>query len=91
MIKNATEAELKESLTSHLEETKAQVTRLEYVFTSAESKPVAKKCEAMAGLIKEAGEITEECETGLMCDAGIIAAAQKVEHFEIGTYGTFSA
>ena len=46
------------------------------------------KCEAMTGLIKEAEEIMEECEEGAMCDAGIISAGQKVEHYEIATYGT---
>jgi len=91
MIKNATASELKDGLTSHLEETKAQITRLEEVFSAADSKPVAKKCEAMAGLIKEAEEIMEACESGVMCDAGIIAAAQKVEHYEIASYGTLSA
>lgn len=88
MIKNATAPELIEALTSHLEETENQVTRLEQVFESIEKKAVAKKCEAMEGLIKEAGEIMESCEPGAMCDAGIISAGQKVEHYEIATYGT---
>lgn len=88
MIKNATAPELIDALTSHLEETENQVTRLEQVFESIEKKAVAKKCEAMEGLIKEAGEIMESCEPGAMCDAGIISAGQKVEHYEIATYGT---
>lgn len=88
MIKNATAPELIEALTSHLEETENQVTRLEQVFESIGKKAVAKKCEAMEGLIKEAGEIMESCEPGAMCDAGIISAGQKVEHYEIATYGT---
>lgn len=88
MIKNATAPELIEALTSHLEETENQVTRLELVFESIDKKAVAKKCEAMEGLIKEAGEIMESCEPGAMCDAGIISAGQKVEHYEIATYGT---
>jgi ferritin-like metal-binding protein YciE len=88
MIKNATAPELIEALTSHLEETENQVTRLEQVFESIDKKAVAKKCEAMEGLIKEAGEIMESCEPGAMCDAGIISAGQKVEHYEIATYGT---
>jgi ferritin-like metal-binding protein YciE len=88
MINNATSEELIEGLTSHLAETEEQVTRVEQIFQLIEKKPVAKKCEAMAGLIKEAEEIMEECEEGAMCDAGIISAGQKVEHYEIASYGT---
>lgn len=88
MIKNATSEELIEALENHLEETQEQITRLEDVFQSIDKKATAKKCEAMAGLIKEGEEIMEECEEGAMCDAGIIAAGQKIEHYEIATYGT---
>lgn len=88
MIKNATSEELIAALTSHLAETEKQVTRVEQVFEAIGKKPEAVKCEAMAGLIKEAGEIMEECEEGAMRDAGIISAGQKVEHYEIATYGT---
>lgn len=88
MIKNATSKDLNRALTSHLEETKVHVTRLEKVFSLIDEKAVAKKCEAMEGLIKEATEIMESCEEGSMRDAGIISAAQKVEHYEIATYGT---
>lgn len=88
MIKNATSEELIDALTSHLAETKEHIVRVEQVFESIGKKATAKKCEATAGLIKEAEEIMEECEAGAMCDAGIISAAQKVEHYEIATYGT---
>lgn len=88
MIKNATSQELIDALTSHLAETKNQITRVEQVFESIGKKAVAKKCEAMEGLIKEAENIMESCETGAMRDAGIIAAGQKVEHYEIASYGT---
>ncbi len=88
MIKNATTDELVEALKAHLDETKNHVTRLEQVFEAIGEKAVAKKCEAMAGLIKEAGEILESTEVGVVRDAGIIAAGQKVEHYEIATYGT---
>ncbi len=88
MIKNATDENLKEALTDHLEETKQQVTRLEKVFSAIDEKAVAKKCEAMAGLTKEAVEIMEATEQGVVRDAGIILAGQKVEHYEIATYGT---
>ena len=91
MIKNATSGELVEALTGHLEETKNHVTRLEEVFSSIGEKAVAKKCEAMAGLTKEAGEIMEDTEKGVVRDAGIILAGQKVEHYEIATYGTLAS
>ncbi|MCL6261076.1 ferritin-like domain-containing protein [Aquiflexum sp. TKW24L] len=88
MTKNATSEELIEALTSHLEETKGQITRLEEVFALIKVKAEAKKCDAMEGLIEEASGIMEDCEKGSMRDAGIIAAAQKVEHYEIASYGT---
>jgi ferritin-like metal-binding protein YciE len=88
MIKNATSQELIAALTSHLADTERQVTRAEQVFESIDKKAVAKKCAAMEGLIKEAGEIMESCEKGAMRDAGIISAGQKVEHYEIASYGT---
>jgi len=91
MIKNATSDELIEALTNHLEETRAQVTRLEEVFSSIGEKAVAKKCEAMAGLTKEADEIMQETEQGVVRDAAIILAAQKVEHYEIASYGTLAS
>lgn len=88
MIKYASSSKLEKALTDHLEETKEQIERLERVFKSIDVKPAAKKCDAMEGLIKEAEGIMEECEEGPMCDAGIILAAQKVEHYEIASYGT---
>jgi len=88
MVKKATSEELAEALENHLEETNQQVKRLEEVFNMIGKKAVAKKCQAMNGLIKEAEEIMRETEDGAMRDAGIIAAAQKVEHYEIATYGT---
>lgn len=91
MIKNATSQDLIQALTSHLEETEGQVTRLEDVFESIDEKAVAKKCDAMEGLIKEAEGIMTETDKGTMRDAGIIAAGQKVEHYEIATYGTLAA
>ncbi|MDB5284902.1 MAG: hypothetical protein JWO06_3977 [Bacteroidota bacterium] len=88
MIKNATSEELVDALTRHLEETQGHVTRLEEVFEAIGEKAVAKKCEAMDGLTKEADEIMKDTEKGVVRDAGIIAAGQKVEHYEIATYGT---
>ncbi|MDR6969308.1 ferritin-like metal-binding protein YciE [Flavobacterium arsenatis] len=91
MAKNATSPELKTALEDHLAETEEHIARLEKVFQSIGKKAVAKKCDAMEGLIKEGEGILEETEKGVVRDAGIIAAAQKVEHYEIATYGTLYA
>jgi ferritin-like metal-binding protein YciE len=88
MVKNATSMELKDALESHLEQTHEQVGRVEMVFEIIGKKASAKKCEAMEGLIKEGAEIMEDCEKGAMRDAGIISAGQKIEHYEISSYGT---
>jgi ferritin-like metal-binding protein YciE len=91
MIKKATSEELTEALKSHLEETRGHVERCEQVFEKLGKAPKAKKCAAMEGLIKEAQEIMESTEEGVVRDAGIIAAGQKVEHYEIASYGTMCA
>ncbi len=88
MAKNATSGELRDAIENHLGETEQQVIKLEEVFELLEKKAVAKKCEAMDGLIKEAEEIMKDTEKGPQRDAGIISAGQKVEHYEIATYGT---
>lgn len=87
-IKNATSDELIDTIENHLDETEAHAQKLEQVFETFDKKAVAKKCEAMAGLLKEAEDIIKSCDKGAMCDAGIIAAVQKIEHYEIATYGT---
>jgi ferritin-like metal-binding protein YciE len=91
MAKNATTPKLVESLNEHLLVTQEQVKRLEMVFESIGEKATAKKCEAMDGLIKEGQSIMEETEPGAVRDAGIIAASQKIEHYEIASYGTMAA
>jgi len=89
MAKAATSEELRSAIEEHLEETENHVSRLESVFDSIDEKAVAKKCEAMAGLIKEGDEIVSETDEGTFTrDAGIISAAQKIEHYEIASYGT---
>lgn len=88
MIKNATSEDLVTALENHLSETESHVSRVERVFELIGKKATAKKCEAMDGLIKEAEQIMQDCEEGAMCDAGIISAGQKVEHYEIASYGT---
>ena len=88
MIKAATNESLISALQEHLEVTEEHVTRLEEVFELFGKKAQAKKCEAMEGLTKEAESIIEETEEGTATrDVGIIMAAQKVEHYEIATYG----
>ncbi len=91
MAKKATSDSLVEALNSHLEETHTQVGRCEQIFEILGKKAQAKKCEAMDGLIKEAQEIMDSTEDGPVRDAGIIAAGQKVEHYEIASYGTMRA
>ena len=89
MAKKATSQELRSALETHLAETENQVIKLEQVFASLDQKAQAKKCEAMEGLIKESESIMSETEDGTMTrDVGIIAAAQKMEHYEIASYGT---
>lgn len=91
MAANATSASLASAILEHLAVTKIQVTRLEKVFDLFGEKAEGKKCEAMAGLLKEGDSILEETTPGAVRDAGIIAASQKIEHYEIATYGTLSA
>src|SRR5687768_16491969 len=89
MRKNATTEELKDAIEEHTSQTEQHVTRLEQVFELMGKKPQAKKCDGMDGLSKEGESVLEETEDGSMTrDAGIIMAAQKVEHYEIATYGT---
>ncbi|WP_456312566.1 YciE/YciF ferroxidase family protein [Pseudomonas shirazensis] len=88
MAKNATSPELIDAITNHLTETEEQIVRLEQIFESMGKKATAKKCDAMEGLIEEGKSILEETEVGVVRDAGIIAASQKIEHYEIATYGT---
>ena len=88
MAKKASDATLQKALKDHLEETKQQVERVEAAFEDTGKKPKAKKCEAMAGLIEEAEEMMDEEADPEVMDAIIIALAQKVEHYEIATYGT---
>jgi len=88
MVKAANAGELKSAFNEHLEVTKGHVSRLEEVFGILDQKPEAKKCEAMEGITKEGESIIEDTEDGTSTrDAGLILATQKVEHYEIATYG----
>lgn len=91
MAKNACSEELAEALDNHLEETEGQIQRLEEVFDILGVKPQAKKCEAMDGLIREGNEMMQMFDCGVIRDAAIISAGQKIEHYEIATYGTLRA
>ena len=91
MAANATSAALASAIKEHHAITQNQVARLDKVFELLGEKAEGKKCEAMAGLLKEGDSILEETEPGAVRDAGIIAASQKIEHYEIATYGTLTA
>ncbi|GAB3336557.1 ferritin-like domain-containing protein [Larkinella ripae] len=89
MAKSATSEELQTAFETHLAETENQITRLEQVFEAVGEKAAAKKCDAMAGLIEEAEGLIEDTKEGsLTRDVALISAAQKVEHYEIASYGT---
>lgn len=89
MQKAATSEELAAAFEKHTQETETHIATLEQVFELLGEKAAAKKCDAMAGLLEEAKSIMEDTESGTMVrDAGLILAAQKVEHYEIATYGT---
>src|SRR6186713_3401075 len=88
MQKAATSEELEDAFDEHLKQTERHVKRLEKVFQLIRQKPEGKKCEAIEGLTKEAKSIISETKEGSMTrDAALIIAAQKVEHYEIATYG----
>jgi ferritin-like metal-binding protein YciE len=91
MAANATASGLSGAILEHLLITENQVARLEKVFDLLGEKSEGKKCEAMAGLLKEGDSILEETTPGAVRDAGIISASQKIEHYEIATYGTLVA
>ncbi len=88
MAKAATSPELKQAFQTHLKETEVQVQRLERIFKDLDESPKGKKCKAMEGLIEEGKELMEEDAEPEVMDAGLIGAAQKVEHYEIAGYGT---
>lgn len=88
MAKKASDPELKMAFESHLGETEGQVERLEQVFKLIDKPAKGKKCPAIEGIAEEAAEIMEEAENDEVRDAGLIAAAQAVEHYEMARYGT---
>ena len=91
MAKKATTEELSEAFTSHAKETAGQVQRIEKVFALLDRTPRAKKCEALEGLSAEGNHVMDEAEDDSVMDAGLIASAQAVEHYEIARYGALIA
>ena len=91
MAKAANSPELQKAFEDHLEETKNQVQRLEEIFQQLELPLRGKKCKAMEGLLEEGKDVVDEDAEPHVKDAALIAAAQKVEHYEIASYGTAQA
>lgn len=91
MAKAAATPELKKAFTSHLEQTRGHVERLQRIADIMGFKPGGKKCKAMEGLVEEGGEVLDEKGEEPVIDAALIAAAQRVEHYEISAYGSARA
>ena len=87
MAKAAQSSDLQRAFNEHLSQTERHVERIEKIFSDLDGSPRGKKCVGMEGLVKEGDEILKETDKGAM-DAGLIAAAQKVEHYEMAGYGT---
>jgi ferritin-like metal-binding protein YciE len=88
MAKAAQSEELKEAFQKHENETEGQVERLEKVFAELEETPRGKTCDAIIGIIEEGQEVMKQYKGAPALDAGLLAAAQAVEHYEISRYGT---
>ena len=91
MAKKATSEDLAAAFTAHFEETEQQVARLEEIFEGMGKKARGKKCPAIDGILEEGAEIMKEVKDDTVRDAGMLAAAQAVEHYEISRYGTLKA
>ena len=91
MAKQAKSSELKQAFEKHREETEGQIERLEQVFELCEIAPRGVRCEAMDGILAEAKDVMDEIEDAQVLEAGMLAAAQTVEHYEISRYGTLIA
>ncbi len=88
MARAASDAKLAEAFTAHLEETRGQVERIDKIVEATGLRLKRVKCAAMEGLVEEGRDVIEEVEKGPVLDAALIASAQKVEHYEIASYGT---
>ena len=87
MSSKATDTQLKKAFDAHTDETKDQITKLKKVFSILDKEPEREECKAIEGLLEEGDELISESQSGLIRDAALIAAAQKVEHYEIASYG----
>jgi len=88
MIKAASTPKLRETFEEHLEQTKDHVQRLEQIFKGLGERPKARKCDGVRGILDEGEKTTREGEAGPVLDAGLIAGAQRVEHYEMAAYGS---
>ena len=88
MAKKAANPQLKKAFETHLKETEGQIKRLQQIFDKLGKKPTGKKCAAMEGLVEEGKEMMGEDMEDDVMDAALIAAAQKIEHYEIASYGS---
>jgi ferritin-like metal-binding protein YciE len=91
LAKNASSDKLRDLLETHLEETEQQISRLEDAFEMLGEKPRGKHCDGIAGIVEEGNAMLQEDFDGAVLDAGIIAGAQRAEHYEIAAYGTVMA
>jgi len=91
LAKASSSGELRQAFEEHVRQTSEQVSRLEEIFEMLDEKPAGKKCLGMEGLVKECMETTKETYDGALMDAALIAAAQRIEHYEIAGYGTARA
>jgi ferritin-like metal-binding protein YciE len=91
MIRATTHRELKDAFIAHMKQTENQVKRLEHIFASLDASPKGKKCHGMEGVLEEGAELIRERPEPQVLDAGLISAAQHVEHYEMAGYGTVRA
>ena len=91
LAKAATSSDLRTAFQNHLKETEGQIVRLEKIFEILGASPKGKTCEGMKGVLAEGSEVLEETEEGEVRDAGLISAAQRVEHYEMAGYGSVRA
>jgi len=91
LAKGASSPELRQLIVMHLNETEGQVKRLERAFALLDEQPRGRRCTGIAGIIEESAQLLEDGMDGSVLDAGIIAGAQRAEHYEIGAYGTVVA
>jgi ferritin-like metal-binding protein YciE len=90
MARATEDGPLRAAFTTHLKETERQIARLEQVFRTVGEKPRGKKCDGIMGIVEEGNTMMQELERGPVLDAALIAGAQKVEHYEIASYGTLA-